>query len=89
MNKDWLAKFLDMSRGVPSHDRFNAVLGAIRPDEFELCLLNWITSLHEITGGQMVAIDGRTLRRSCDKSSSKSAIHMVSSWGTANSVSLG
>ena len=89
MKKDWLAKFLDMNRGVPSHDRFNAVPGAIRPDEFERCLLSWVTSLHEITGGQIVAIDGKTLRRSYDKASSKLAIHMVSAWASVNSVSLG
>ena len=43
--KDWLAKFLDLSAGTPSHDRFNAILALIRPAEFEKCLLNWITSL--------------------------------------------
>lgn len=86
---DWLSKFLDMSTGVPSHDRFNAVLGALRPGEFEQCLLSWITALHEITGGQIVAIDGKTLRRSYDAASSKAAIHMVSAWATANHISLG
>ena len=85
----WLAKFLDLSSGIPSHDRFNAILGAIKPAEFEKCLLSWITALHEITGGQIVAIDGKTLRRSFDAASSKSAIHMVSAWATANHISLG
>jgi predicted transposase YbfD/YdcC len=89
MKKEWLAKFLDMSVGVPSHDRFNAVLGALKPAEFEKCLLRWITAVHEITDGQAVAIDGKTLRRSFDKASSKAAIHMVSAWATANRVSLG
>ena len=87
--KDWLAGFLDMSTGVPSHDRFNAILGALRPAEFEKCLLSWITALHEITEGQVIAIDGKTLRRSFDAASSKAAIHMVSAWATANHVSLG
>lgn len=87
--KDWLGKFLDMSAGVPSHDRFNAILGAIKPPEFEKCLLRWITALHEITDGQVIAIDGKTLRRSFDAASSKAAIHMVSAWATANHVSLG
>jgi len=87
--KEWLAKFLDMSAGVPSHDRFNAVLGALKPAEFEKCLLRWITAVHEITGGQVIAIDGKTLRRSFDAASSKAAIHMVSAWATANRVSLG
>jgi hypothetical protein len=87
--KDWLAKFLDMSAGVPSHDRFNAVLGAVNPGEFQECLLSWVTALHEVTAGQVIAIDGKTLRRSFDAASSKAAIHMVSAWATANHVSLG
>jgi len=87
--RKWLAQFLDLSAGIPSHDRFNAILGALRPAEFEKCLLSWITSLHEISGGQIVAIDGKTLRRSFDAASSKSAIHMVSAWATANHISLG
>jgi predicted transposase YbfD/YdcC len=87
--KEWFAKFLDLSAGIPSHDRFNAILAAIRPVEFEAALLSWITALQEITDGQIIAIDGKTLRRSYDKACSKSAIHMVSAWATANHVSLG
>jgi predicted transposase YbfD/YdcC len=89
MKRGWLAKLLDLSSGIPSHDRFNAILAAIKPAEFEKCLLSWITALHEITEGQLVAIDGKTLRRSFDAASSKSAIHMVSAWATANHISLG
>lgn len=88
-NTDWLGRLMDTSRGTPSHDRFNAVFRAIRPAEFESCLLNWITSLHRITEGQVIAIDGKTLRRSYDKASSKAAIHMVSAWATQNHISLG
>jgi len=87
--REWLEQFLDLSNGIPSHDRFNAVLGALKPAEFERCLLSGITALHEITNGQVVAIDGKTLRRSFDAASSKSAIHMVSAWATANHISLG
>src|SRR3954468_15307724 len=85
----WLAQFLDLQSGIPSHDRFNAVFKAIKPAAFERCLLSWITSLHEVTAGQLVAIDGKTLRQSFDKASAKSAIHMVSAWATANHISLG
>jgi predicted transposase YbfD/YdcC len=85
----WLARFLDLQGGIPSHDRFNAVFKAIKPAEFERCLLSWITSLHEVTAGQLVAIDGKTLRQSFDKADAKSAIHMVSAWATANHISLG
>ena len=59
------------------------------PSEFERCLLSWITSLHEVTAGQLVAIDGKTLRQSFDKADAKSAIHMVSAWATASKISLG
>jgi len=85
----WLAKFMDLSAGIPSHDRFNAVLAAIKPAEFQQCLLSWITALHEISDGQIVAVDGKTLRRSFDAASGKSAIHMVSAWATANLITLG
>ena len=52
-------------------------------------MLSWITALYEITEGQVVAIDGKTLRRSFDKATGKAAIHMVSAWATANHISLG
>lgn len=88
-NRTWLARYLDLSEGIPSHDRFNTIFGALNPREFETCLLSWITSLHAITSGQVIAIDGKTLRRSYDAASSKSAIHMVSAWATLNHISLG
>ena len=87
--REWLARFLDLETGIPSHDRFNAIFAAIKPAEFEKCLLSWITALHEITDGQVIAIDGKTLRRSFDAANSKAAIHMVSAWATANHISLG
>lgn len=85
----WLAQFLDLSSGIPSHDRFNAILAALKPAEFEKCLLSWITALHAVTDGQIVAIDGKTLRRSFDAASGKAAIHMVSAFATANQITLG
>jgi len=87
--KDWFEKFLDMSSGVPSHDRFNSILKHIKPEEFERSLLAWLTKLHEITDGQVIAIDGKTLRRSYDHKDGKAAIHMVSAWATENHISLG
>lgn len=87
--RKWFARFLDLKEGIPSHDRFHAILAAIKPAEFEQCLLSWVTAAHEITSGQVIAIDGKTLRRSFDTASSKAAIHMVSAWATANHISLG
>ena len=87
--RDWLGQFLDLSNGIPSHDRFNAVFRMLKPEPFERCLVSWITALHEVTAGQLVAIDGKTLRQSFDKAEAKSALHMVSAWATANKISLG
>lgn len=85
----WLSRFLDLRAGIPSHDRFNAILAAIKPEEFEKCLVSWITALHELTGGQVIANDGTTLRRSFDKATGRAAIQMVSAWATAHQISLG
>jgi predicted transposase YbfD/YdcC len=89
VKRKWLAKFLDLTNGIPSHDRFNQVLAAMRPADVEKCLLSWISALHEISEGQIVAIDGKTLRRSYDRASSKLTIHMVSAWASVNHISLG
>src|SRR5215211_6412578 len=87
--RDWLGQFLDLSDGIPSHDRFNAIFRTLKPEPFERCLVSWITSLHEVTAGQLVAIDGKTLRQSFDKATARSALHMVSAWATASKISLG
>lgn len=59
------------------------------PEEFERCFVSWIHAVFKITGGQTVAIDGKTLRRSHDRSSGKAAIHMVGAWVAETGVSLG
>ena len=87
--KGWLAEFLDLSSGIPSHDRFNAIFRALKPEPFERCLVAWITELHEVVVGQVVPIDGKTMRQSFDTATGKSALHMVSAWATVNKISLG
>jgi predicted transposase YbfD/YdcC len=87
--QSWLAKFLDLGNGIPSHDVFNAVFACLKPEQFEACLLSWMNSLHELTDGQVLAIDGKTLRGSYDRGDGKAAVHMVSVWATANHLSLG
>ena len=85
----WLSRFLDLKNGMPSHDRFNSILAALKPAEFEKCLLSWITALQDVSSGQIIAIDGKTRRRSFGGADGKSAIHMVSVWATANQISQG
>ncbi len=86
---DWFKKFLKLPNGIPSHDTFGRVFSLLCPDEFQSCFLSWIYSVAQISDGEIVPIDGKTLRRSHDKSSNKSAIHMISAWASANRVVLG
>lgn len=85
----WLKTFLELANGIPSHDTFGRVFAALDPDQFQACFLSWITEVSEITKGQVIAIDGKTLRRSHDKVLGKGAIVMVSAWATANHLVLG
>ena len=87
--RGWLSRFLDLSHGIPSHDTFNDVLAHLNPTEFERCLLSWVTSLVPVSGGQLLAIDGKTIRGSYDAAEGKAALHMVSVWATKNHLSLG
>ncbi len=86
---DWFKNFLELPYGIPSHDTFGRVFSLLSPDEFQSCFLGWIYSLAQISDGEIIPIDGKVLRRSHDKSSNKSAIHMVSAWASANRVVLG
>jgi len=85
----WLRQFLELPAGIPSHDTFNRVLRLLDPVELQSCFLRWMQAVAEVTDGEVVAIDGKALRRSVAKGSAKRAIHMVSAWATANGVVLG
>ena len=87
--KDWLKKFLALPHGIPSHDTFGRVFSLLRPEEFEKCFVSWIHTVFKLTDAQTVAIDGKTLRRSYDRSSNKAAIHMVGAWAAKNGIALG
>jgi predicted transposase YbfD/YdcC len=86
---EWFKGFLELPNGIPSHDTFGRVFGALDPQQFQGCFLNWINAVSEITQGQVIALDGKTLRRSHDKTLGKKAIVMVSAWATANHLVLG
>jgi predicted transposase YbfD/YdcC len=87
--ESWLRQFLELPAGIPSHDTFNRVLRLLDPVELQSCFLRWMQAVAEVTDGEVVAIDGKALRRSFAKGTSKRAIHMVSAWATANGVVLG
>jgi len=87
--RKWFKTFLQLPNGIPSHDTFGRVFSLIAPSHFQQCFINWVESVTDILKGQVVAIDGKTLRRSHDKKSEKSAIHMVSAWAAKNRTVLG
>jgi len=86
---DWFKKFLKLPNGIPSHDTFARVLAALNSAQFKNCFLSWINSIRTATKGEVIPIDGKTLRRSFDTKSGKSAIHMVSAWAGKNGMVLG
>ena len=85
----WLAKFLRLPNGIPSHDTFGRVFSRLDPDEFQNSFMEWVATISEITKGQVIAIDGKTLRGSHDRANGEHAIHIVSAWASANHVVLG
>jgi predicted transposase YbfD/YdcC len=85
----WLKTFLALPNGIPSHDTFRRLFERLDPDEFQRSFLGWIEALHEATERQVIAIDGKALRRSFDRAGGKSALHMVHAWATANHLLLG
>lgn len=75
----WFETFMDLRHGVPSADTFRRVLGALDPDAFERCFINWMQSVVTLSGGKLVAIDGKSLRRSFERGRDKSGMaHLVS-----------
>ncbi len=85
---DWLATFLDLPHGIPSHDTFNRVFAALDPVQFRACFLRWMRAVATALPAQVVALDGKTVRRSHDRRAGKAAIHMVSAWASANRLVL-
>jgi predicted transposase YbfD/YdcC len=86
---EWRKQFLELPEGIPSHDTFNRVLRLLDPVQFQACFLRWMQAVAEVTAGEIVAIDGKALRRSFAKGTGKRAIHMVSAWASENGAVLG
>jgi len=86
---DWLARLVDLSAGIPSHDTFGRVFAALNPVAFQKCLLNWVQRLHEVTQGQVIAIDGKVAREAMARAGDQGPMTLVSAWASANHVFLG
>ena len=87
--EDWFRTFLELPNGIPCSDTFARVFTRLDPDRFRECFTDWVSSIHRLTQGEVVAIDGKTVRRSHDRRTGQEAIHMVSAWASENSLVLG
>jgi predicted transposase YbfD/YdcC len=85
----WLRTFLTLPGGIPSHDTFGRVFARLDPAEFQQCFVAWVQAVLGAAAGQVVAVDGKTLRRSADRLRGRDALHLVSAWATASGLVLG
>ncbi|MDR3584252.1 MAG: ISAs1 family transposase [Desulfosporosinus sp.] len=87
--ESWLRTFLELPNGIPSHDTFNRVFSRLDPKEFHQCFMEWVSLLYEKVSREIVALDGKTVRRSKGTSKNQKPIHVVSAWANTNKLVLG
>jgi predicted transposase YbfD/YdcC len=84
----WFATFLDMPNGVPCADTFRRVFSALRPQAFEECFREWVQALSQSLRGEVVAVDGKSVRGAVDKALGGSPLHLVHVWATKQRLLL-
>lgn len=87
--QDWLKTFLNLKNGIPTHDTFARVFARLKPSAFRECFVDWVQAINTATAGEVVAIDGKTARRSHNQGAGIKALHLVSAWATRNRLTLG
>lgn len=85
----WLRQFLELPNGIPSHDTFGRVFARLDAEAFRKRFIQWVRDVHTLSKGQVVAIDGKTVRRAHDQANGQAALHLVSAWAAENQVVLG
>ena len=83
----WLAEFLDLTHGIPSHDTFGRVFALLEPTKLQQACMAWMSALAKLAE-EVIALDGKTIRRSLDRADGKGAIHVVSAWASINELVL-
>jgi predicted transposase YbfD/YdcC len=86
---DFFRRFLDLPHGIPSHDTFGRVFARLKPDALRGCIRRWLAALGNAVAGEVVAIDGKTLRGSFDAAAGQSPLHLVSAFATDARLVLG
>ena len=85
----WLRTFLSLENGIPSHDTFGDVFAALAPEAIQERFISWVETIRQKISGDIVPIDGKTIRRSKDLPNGKRAVHIISAWSAANGIVLG
>ena len=88
-HESWLRRFLTLQHGVPSHDTFGRVLSLVDPAVVTLRMVDWIKTFRESCGEEIIAIDGKALRRSGSQKKGLKMLHTVGAWATENGLILG
>ena len=86
---DWLKQYLELANGIPSHDTIGRVFALLDSEHFIRCFLGWVQAVHQVTDGEVVAVDGKTVRASLDRAKGRHPLHVVSAWASTNRVALG
>lgn len=87
--QEWLKTFLALPNGIPSHDTVSRLFARLEPSKLQECFVSWVKAIAKLSEGEVIAIDGKSVRHSYDKGKGKGAIHMVSAWASENRLALG
>lgn len=85
----WLRQFLALPHGIPTHDTFRRVFAQLDAGQFQACFVGWVEAVSQVAAGQVLAVDGKTVRRSHDRAIGRQALQLVSVWATENRLVLG
>jgi predicted transposase YbfD/YdcC len=86
---EWLKTILKLPNGIPSHDTIGDLFSRLDPTQLQTAFLGWVNSVFDFSGGEIIAIDGKTLRGSYDNARNRPAIHMINAWACKNNLVLG
>ncbi|WP_119072256.1 ISAs1 family transposase [Aggregatilinea lenta] len=85
---EWLKTFLKLPHGIPSHDTFGRFFAVLDAEAFQTAFMRWVEGVFRVRRGHVIAIDGKTVRRSHNRTIGKDATHMVNAWTTRSGIAL-
>lgn len=87
--QEWLKQFLELPNGIPSHDTIARLFARLDPKEFEQCFRDWVKTISELIPGEVISIDGKTVKHSGSKAKNRKPIHVVNAWASEQRLVLG